>query len=421
MQKFERNLSHNIEKLKDHKYFSIQKVFASPHYIILSCRAPGETFFLYIGKGAKYNGLWYCEANIDPKFRIRDRWNQYIKKHVVGFKITKIWIENEIVACLDCEKVGTLLISYFNSSLKVGIRDKDGFVTLPWGEVLSYKDFLDKEVNKSFIGQVDISENNYGDLLEDLESKSTKNSSKKVNKKKNRKILNIENDLEALRKSLTIWDKVIASEIDLSENEYKFNKLKLKFEKEQSYESKRNDILNRLKRYKKAVSLLEKRVEETKQKEESKEIELTDLPKLEPEWRQYKQSLKKKVDGEFKQYQALEYTIYEGINAKSNDFIRNSLSNKGDWWFHDESNPSQHVILKCEDDRLDIALLELVGQIFLLKTQDHSQANLIYTKVKYLKSVKGKPGLVRYSKEKSITVFKNQELMEKITLISSDS
>ncbi|MCP4913853.1 MAG: DUF814 domain-containing protein [Oligoflexia bacterium] len=420
MQKYERNLSHNIEKLKEHKYFSIQKVFASPHYIILSCRAPGETFFLYVGKGARFNGVWYCNSNVDAKYRIRDRWNQYFKKHVVGLKIDKVWIENDIIACFQCEKIGTLLISYFNSSLKVGIRNKDGLITLPWGEQVSAEEFYTKEINKSLIGQLDIIEDDYMKYLDELNKKYSKGNTNKLNKKIKRKISNIDKDLSELKDSLSIWDKVIEGEIDFSQEKYRHGKLKMKFDKDQSYESRRNDVLNKLKRYKKAIVLLEERRDSV----EIKSIDLSlecEIPKLEPEWRQQRKITKKIADGEFRQYQLSNYIAYVGVNAKSNDFIRNTLSTKNDWWFHDEANPSQHVILKCQDERLDINLVEQVGQLFLLKDENHSQVNLIFTKVKYLKSVKGKPGLVRYSKEKSITVFKNQDLMEKITLIPSES
>ena len=102
--------------------------------------------------------------------------------------------------------------------------------------------------------------------------------------------------------------------------------------------------------------------------------------------------------------------IAVGLNAPGNDELRKSWATKESFWFHAEMATSCHVIIRCQKELvLDFSLLELIGSMIIEFSNIKSdEINMIYTKVKYLKSLKNNAGSVSYKHEKHIRiVYKN--------------
>tara|TARA_R110002072_G_scaffold288917_1_gene455532 strand:+ start:214828 stop:216093 length:1266 start_codon:yes stop_codon:yes gene_type:complete len=421
LSRYEELLANSNNQFAEHEYLLIQKVFASPHYIILSCRSPGKTTFLYVGKGAMFCGVWLSEVNVLSKYRIRDRWNQFFKKNIVGLKVTKTEIVGERIMKLSTNHA-SILIGYENSLLKIAIGNEDVYA-LPWGKEVSEKDFIEKECNSKFVNIYEFLCSDYNEDIEGIINKKVESANRKDNKKSNKKSINIKKDIKAIDDALKLWDELIEGNVDLSSEKLSYGKLKIKFNKGQSQESKRNDVLNKLKRFKKGKKILQERLENVKLKDNNEDLSIDlNMMKIEPKWELKKYNIKGKVDTQnFKLFKFEKYTFYKGLDSKSNDYIRSKISKKEDYWFHVDSETSAHIIAKGFAGTPTLELLQIVAGLIIDKLEVGKQISLIYTKCKYLKSVKGHSGSVRFSKEKRITVLIDQELVAKITSISNET
>ena len=57
----------------------VQKIYSCPHYICLSLRLPGKSKYLYLGRGARKEGLFWGESLPPSSIRIRDRFLEYLR------------------------------------------------------------------------------------------------------------------------------------------------------------------------------------------------------------------------------------------------------------------------------------------------------------------------------------------------------
>lgn len=110
----------------------------------------------------------------------------------------------------------------------------------------------------------------------------------------------------------------------------------------------------------------------------------------------------------------LKYTLKDGSvvmvgkNNIQNNYLTHTLANKNDYFFHVKNSPGSHVILKgnLTDENIKIA-----GAIASYYSKQNTGINVCvdYTQVKWLKKVKGTKGsFVTYTNEKN--VFSNPSL-----------
>lgn len=95
-------------------------------------------------------------------------------------------------------------------------------------------------------------------------------------------------------------------------------------------------------------------------------------------------------------------TIYVGKNNVQNNYLTHTLASKDDYFFHVLSYPGSHVILKGE--LTDEAII-LAANIAAYYSKTNGKVSVDYTKVKYVKKIKGQLGsFVTYTNQKSINV-----------------
>ena len=69
---------------------AIQKIYSTHHIIFLSCRAPGRSIILGLGRGGGYEGLWISPQMPLSENRTKDRYLEYLRKNVKGRTLTEL-------------------------------------------------------------------------------------------------------------------------------------------------------------------------------------------------------------------------------------------------------------------------------------------------------------------------------------------
>lgn len=98
------------------------------------------------------------------------------------------------------------------------------------------------------------------------------------------------------------------------------------------------------------------------------------------------------------------YTI--GKTAQENDFLRKSWAVDEDWWIHDASRPSWHIFLKTPKSEFpQMSTIKEVVRAASKESDLKREIDIIITRVKFLRPIKGAPGSVRYTKEKRLRII----------------
>lgn len=110
------------------------------------------------------------------------------------------------------------------------------------------------------------------------------------------------------------------------------------------------------------------------------------------------------------------YDIYVGKNNVQNDFLTTKFADGNDIWMHTKNIPGSHVIIKCNGNASDAALLEgALLAAYYSKAKNSTGVPVDYTERKNVKKPNGaKPGMVIYLTNKTIYVNPTEE---KISLI----
>ncbi len=273
------------------------------------------------------------------------------------------------------------------------------------------------EVGRKSIDQTKGPTNESIDLYFEYLSKLKRDKSfGKKKKKLTKKIKAIEKDIDKLKIIENFEKEIInATKID---DDFKFNWVKLKLYGMKFYQ-KRDKLFERLKKLKRGRIVAKERLESTRKELDllKEDQEIVNLPKSKmPVWKysNKEQSSSKKCEYEQIFFKNLEIRV--GKNSASNDLIRSSWSKKEDYWFHIDNRSSSHAYVKTIKGTLilDQELFELLGCLLNDASKLHlSEIDLIYTKCKYLNSVKGSPGSVIFKKEKRVRVIYSSEWRKK--------
>ena len=411
------------------QYGQVQKLYSTPHLICIILRLKGKTKYLYLGRGNHFEGIWEHSAPPPSGFRIRDRFLEYLRKYLVGAKIGSLFL---------CPNDRILIIPYFKNN------DQNFLGLFYKGRTLYFLNlFKEGEKNRLFrswighqedfekscqemdivglfepleIGQADLEKEGpesfvleyFQKLNKDLERISFSGKKKKFFERKEKKI---EKDLEKLKTGQGVKDFLNNPNFLIGEKkEITISGIKFKFGKGLNEFKRRGLIFDKLKDFKKAEVLLEKRLQETKKeriefekKGEEKGIEGINV--IEPFWSKIKEvsALKPEYNVDFFETKdGLKLAI--GKDVKANDYLRSKWANKEDFWFHLEGQKSGHLIVKG-DLKFDEELFSRLGSLI----RDYSkleitEISLIYTQVKNIKGLKGKSGTVTHTKAKYLRV-----------------
>lgn len=386
----------------------------------------GKTVYLYFGRGKGYEGFWVAEKQIPSPLRKRDRFLEYLRKHLAGARLLGIEMDPEDrIIYIKYQKFGkecTLALFYKGRHLyfanefydqKAGMMNilcswdaKLEVSSIDEAMTLAGRTVQNNEPKSKSIPQAH-------ELIQAEEKQAFGGGEGK--KKKNflkRKFKNISKDLEQTRKWQVLKQWIESrQDFDTLDKKIEIDSIKINFRESTSFK-RRDELYTKVKKLKKGQSILEKRLEEVERIISSKpnqdEYENT-LSVIQPTWSvNKKQVASKKLNDELGYYTVDHDVISIGVGtgAQGNDQLRKSWASKDDWWFHLDSETSPHIIVKLKSKALDAEVFEMVA--LEMRKSAHittPELNLVYTQVKNLKGIKKRPGAVIFKKEKRIRVY----------------
>jgi predicted ribosome quality control (RQC) complex YloA/Tae2 family protein len=419
----------------------VQKIYSTARSIEFHIRIPGKTLFLILGRGGGVEGIWRSETRIPSNQRIRDKFLEYLRKHVRGKKLKKIICdENDRIIEFQLYGQNEYLDFYLfycgreNYFLEARSSDMENYqirkswffketVRLYSEEIAPFFDLFTEvgRRTKSKLEELAITDEIF---LEDDGTACEEVQAKAQSKFLERKFLKISKDVKRLKDYLGLYEGIDTANF-MNTTRYEFKGMKVKFEKDWSNEKRRSEIYDRLKRYKKGLSFQKVRLDEVL--DQMKELKARGgiarpaKKVVTPIWkhiRSPKAISTQKAGGGFETYRNAKGIQFGfGSSAKSNDALRSSWASAQNIWFHLDGYPSSHCIAKVEsiseltsEDMADVAsALRDKSNLEILEIP------VLFTQVKNLKAVKGAAGKVRYKKEKYLKVVYNKDWSQNLS------
>lgn len=106
------------------------------------------------------------------------------------------------------------------------------------------------------------------------------------------------------------------------------------------------------------------------------------------------------------------YVIFIGRNSRQNEALTFKTANPQDIWLHAKDAPGAHVVIRNDGRRIKEELLAEAAAVaaWYSKLRDESRVQVDYTRVKYVKAIKGAgPGMVSYRNESALFVRPHDE------------
>lgn len=428
---------------QEREYGKIQKAYSCAHFIILAARYRGQTRYIYLGRGNNYEGFWENNKNIPSSIRLKDRYLDYIRKYLVGTRFGEIIFDDKDriihIPYYKHSNLGVFSIFWKGRQLYFSntyIDEKgDRRLYLCWENLRDNKlnidseslDGLLKEITTRFtgIGREDLKsrgdKRNKFMSLDEYISKQNGTTTLKVFPKRKKKFFQrkqarISQDILKVQKWRELRDIAEDQEyVFPSEKEFRLLDIKFKIDKSWNQFKIRDLVFKKVKSFRAAEEILKKRLENTKSEVISWNtgevfIKSATTKAISPEWFKGKKQ-KGKLNISEENVQVLEYEINGkrlaiGKTSLSNDYLRAQWAKKDDLWFHIDSMKSSHLIIKVQNiSDLNSAEMELIGSIIRdMSKLEVLQIPLVFTQVKNIKGVKGKPGSVIVKKQRYLVV-----------------
>lgn len=405
----------------------IQKIYSSSFFICIQARVPGETKYIYLGRGHGYEGFWLGKKQIPSILRKRDQFLEYIRRYLSGSVLNRIEIDKKDriikITYRRFGKANKIMFFYNGRELYFANHYFDektnqqkifrswvkGNVEYEGDDLAVFDEVGRKEIeNKDTLSKYkDISKI----LVEEKDKALNLVSSGKSKKFLKRKIKNISEDLALVE----TWPKLEIfvsnhQELDKLEKKTKIESFKFNFKSNEHYK-RRDEIYIKIKKLKKAEGILNLRFSDTKmllsktsQNEEQFENK---LKTVKPVWsiQDNQQVLNTSTEKAYKIFDLGDIKIGVGVSAQGNDQLRKDWAKKTDLWFHLEGDRSPHIILKLNDKVLDEEILNKVAAAMSYFSEgEKTEVRLMYTQVKNIKGVKGSAGKVTVKKDKKVSV-----------------
>ncbi len=406
----------------------MQKIYSTPDFIVITIRFPGKTKFLWVGRGGEFNGVYLSDKSSPSHLRLKDNYLEYNRvrlrntllydvfaddfERIVIFKMVKrsmlllwsVFIKGTTVYfCWGKEKNEKIEIkkSWSSEALLISKNYDSSDITCLFNEVgRRSKEMTQKNETYDYISEY---------IKKNGVDKFTKTLKRKKEKFKIRKMENIKKDIKRMEN----WKKIQEYAGAILEEDLKdkvsvvIANYKIKIPRHFNFYQKRDHLFLMSKRFRAGREILLKRLEETEALKEEKKVECISKDQFKiryPIWNRGNKSTTEVI-------KEIGYTIYKipnigslglGKNAKGNDQLRKEWGKKEDIWFHLDGMPGAHAILKSDEKTiLSKEVLDLISSIISLTSKHTSEEiPLVYTKLKYIRGVKGVPGMVTIKKEK---------------------
>ncbi len=113
---------------------------------------------------------------------------------------------------------------------------------------------------------------------------------------------------------------------------------------------------------------------------------------------------KKPTKPTFLSYKMADFEIYIGKTAEQNNYLTNVFALPTDLWFHVQHGPGAHVLLRGAFHETSLRLCAMLAAYYSPQRQS-SSIPVDYTKIKFIKKIKGLPGYnVTYTQQKTIYI-----------------
>jgi predicted ribosome quality control (RQC) complex YloA/Tae2 family protein len=405
----------------------IQKIYSSAQFVSLSIRYNAKTEYIYLGRGSGFEGVWKSSERVAAPLRQIDKFLEYIRKHLGSSSLRRLDTD---------DKDRILRIKYFKwgrdnyfylfykarklyfANTYFDQKSELNYVFKSW---TNKKTIFDNESYEMFdeVGRIELEDQNRSDqvisrietlLAKEYKKANLKSAEGKSKKFLKRKLKNIQQDLIQVRN----WPKLnelIDQTEDMTRLERKIEVSGIKLTlKTKEHFHRRDEVYLKIKKFKKAIGILELRERDTIKKLDTfgeSQILKSQLPVISPAWSIKKEQIKEKSDQpqDYKVFTFNDFSIAIGNTAKGNDQMRRDWAKKEDLWFHLDGDKSPHIILKDNNGTLEQEKLQIIAGVMIKYSKEtYTIANLIYTQVKNLKGVKGVPGSVIHKKAKRIQI-----------------
>lgn len=85
----------NFSKNNKNSLGQIQKIYSTTKFICFSTRGLGSSAYIYFGRGGSSIGFWVLDKLPPPGIRVRDRFLEYLRKHLLDGHLQDIYFDNE--------------------------------------------------------------------------------------------------------------------------------------------------------------------------------------------------------------------------------------------------------------------------------------------------------------------------------------
>lgn len=402
----------------------IQKIQSTPTTFCFRVRIPGESVFIHFGRGHGVEGVWFDGAGPESKIRIKDKFDDWLRKSLIGARIARFECDSEQrIVSIEYFKDGSLgKISFYYKGRRlyfcdyhnqksfsswIGVFEEWGEKELPSPKVM-FGSLYSGPIQSKEEKEIPPIGNHYSSLVEVKENKREK----KKNEKK----------IQKLKEEISLVNCVPQAQAEMglvNENEkevqkvleaFKINKKK---KREESFFQYRDRMFQKLKNLKKSREFLQEKLAKLEIQHKKGYSQEFLKKTIMPEWKTPSRRKNKNIF--YFEINGIKGGI--GRNTSGNDQLRNSFANKDDIWFHLEGDKSPHVILKTSIENINEELAGLVGSLIRDQmNQKLQEMRLIYTKVKNLRGLPGKSGAVTIKNPSYFKVLYNENWTEIIAL-----
>lgn len=447
--------------LKENNKFlpQIQKISSSNEFVAFAMRFYKKNLIIYLGRGGNGNGIYLSNVNIPASLRIKDRYLDFLRSTLANGYI-------EDILCHPTEKILQIKLQKFEENCRIGL-----LFLIYWKGRESYfvvkKESESHSILKSWIGNWQNLDYPLSDNFEyfqevlapafvksesrakDLKiitnderfkgyfdfqlNKIENNIRKKKISKQEKKIKNITEDYQRLEMWAEFYEFFKKNEEEVLKDSLaiiSYKNLKFKIDYKMSYYHKRSWVYEKCKKAINNIVRVNERI--NKEKSYLEQLKKLKLPPqnsignylgkiIVPVWRFSSDSKTSEVNEKKTDNSTILQTTWGevaiGKNAQGNDTLRKNWARKDDLWFHVDNETSAHLFLKMTNNNvLSAHILEIIGSILKDYSRLNSdEINLVYTKIQYLKSIKGRPGAVTFKNEKRIKVYYNSNWKEIIS------
>lgn len=399
----------------------IQKVQSTPISVVLRVRLPGKSIFLHLGRGKGTEGIWLGDTAPKADIRIRDKFQEWIKKYIVGQKITNLSIDEKyrIIIISLSSKFGESRFGLFYKGRKLYFSyctqgaEESIFKSWRLGSEENFSSNLFKEIYDGPEDKLGVI--NYGNIEQSYEELVTLKEDTKKKKLLKRKIEAENKKLVNIEEAGVIQGEMYSMNASELAKRFKTIGLSIKEKYNENEHQFRDRAFTKIKNFKKSKDFSSKKLirleQELKGCSQVRVLQKTKFPVWAKEVK-----INRNKDVIFFTLGTKKGGI--GRNVKGNDYLRNKFSTrKTDSWFHLEGEKSSHVVIKAELANLSVHEVEQIGS--LIRDQMHLSAEnvkLIGSSIQNIKGLKGKAGAVTISNPNYFEVLYNSSWKEIISI-----